>query len=330
MATGSKTAVGAAIAGNSLVAASKIVAFFVTGSGAMLSEGIHSVADTLNQVLLMIGIVRSDRDPDPKFRYGYAAERYVWALISAVGIFFLGCGVTLYHGVQSLLHPHPLESIGVAVGVLALSFVIEAFVLFIAYRGLRRAAGGRPFVRYVLDEADPSAVAVLFEDSAACLGVVIAFVCIMLAHVTGDPRWDALGSISIGLLLGVLAIWLIARNHQLLVGPGIPEHELAQIRTILTESPIIEEVVDLRTRVLGTEEYRVKADVVFDGAVMSRKLDPILRGAWDRLDTFEQFRAFAHSYADQVTDLLGDEIDELERQICAAVPKAKFLDIEAD
>lgn len=330
MASGSKKAVAAAIAGNGFVAVSKIVAFFMTGSGSMLSEGIHSIADTMNQVLLMIGIVRSTKDPDQKFGYGYGAERYIWALISAVGIFFLGCGVTLYHGFSSLSHPHQMESPEIAIGVLMLAGVIEGGVLWIAYKAVKEAAQGKPFFAYCQHEADPSVVAVLLEDAAACVGVVIAMICIGLSQVTGNPVWDSVGSICIGLLLGVLAIWLVRRNHVLLAGPSIPLEERLLIRKVLEDSPIIDEITDFRTRQLGTEEYRVKANVVFGGDVMSKALDPHLKAVWDQIDTYEQFRDFAHNYADKVTDLLGDKIDELERQITAACPKAKHIDIEAD
>ncbi len=330
MASGSKTAVATAIAGNSFVAVSKLIAFFLTGSGSMLSEGIHSIADTMNQVLLLIGIVRSTKDPDQDFGYGYTAERYIWALISAVGIFFLGCGVTLYHGFTSLAHPHAMESPQIAIGVLILAGVIEGAVLGVAYKAVKKAAGDKPFIAYCRYEADPSAVAVLLEDAAACLGVVIAMICIGLSQVTGNPAWDAVGSICIGLLLGLLAIWLIKRNHQLLAGPSIPTEERRVIRKVFEDSPIIEEITDFKTRQLGTEDYRVKANVVFEGDVIAGVLDPHLKTAWEEISSYDEFRSFAHGYADQVTDLLGDQIDELERQIVAACPKVKHIDIEAD
>ncbi|MEN8165409.1 MAG: cation diffusion facilitator family transporter, partial [Acidobacteriota bacterium] len=216
MAHGSFRAVMAAIVGNSTVTVAKMVAFFITGSAAMLSEALHSMADTLNQILLMIGIRRSSRAADPRFPFGYGAERAVWALMSAVGIFFLGCGVTVYHGIQSLLHPHELEGLGWAVGVLVVSFVIEFAVLVLAVRTVRHDAKGKPFFAYLRHEADPTAVAVVLEDSAACLGVVIALVGIFASHWTGNSLWDAVASILIGLLLGMIATWLVARTrHQL-------------------------------------------------------------------------------------------------------------------
>ena len=330
MASGSKKAVAAAIGGNSFVAVSKFVAFLVTGSGAMLSEAIHSFADTMNQVLLLVGIVRSAKAPDPDYRYGYTAERYIWALISAVGIFFLGCGVTVDHGVHSLMHPQAMEAPGVALGVLTLAGIIEGGVLWVAYKAIKHDAGDMPFIEYARDYADPSGVAVLLEDAAACLGVVIAMVTIGLAQLTGNPAWDAIGSILIGLLLGALAIWLIKRNHQLLVGPAIPPDERARIREVLEESDIIEEIVDFRTRMLGTEDYVVKANVVFEGDVISSALEPELRAAWDAIESYEQFREFAHGHADRVTQALGHRIDELEKKIIAACGKVKHIDIEAD
>ena len=210
MAKGSKLAVGAAIAGNSVVMVGKFVAFWFTGSAAMLSEALHSVADVLNQILLMVGIVRSSAPPDRFFPFGYGAERYVWALMSAVGIFFLGCGVTIYHGINSLLHPHPLESLGWAVGALLIALVIEGYVLWVAIKAVRGQAQGKPFFRYLRQEADLSAVAVILEDTAACFGVLLALGGILLTRYTGQPYWDAVASIAIGLLLGAVAIWLLA------------------------------------------------------------------------------------------------------------------------
>ena len=215
----STRAVVIAIVGNFSVMCAKFIAFFATGSGALFSEGVHTFADLLNQILLLIGIKRSTHNADDKFAYGYAAERYVWALISAVGIFFLGCGVTMYHGISSLLHEHePLSHLGWAVGVLIISFIIEFYVLIVAVRSVKQAADGKPLFKYMKDEADPAIVAVVLEDSAACLGVLIALAAIALTHLTGHQYWDAVGSITIGILLGLIAFWLIQRNRSILIG----------------------------------------------------------------------------------------------------------------
>ena len=326
----SKTAVAAAIIGNGFVMVAKFVAFLFTGSGAMLSEAIHTLADLLNQILLMIGIVRSTRDPDHIYEYGYQSERYVWALISAVGIFFLGCGVTVYHGIESLLHPKELKDLGWALGVLAFSLVLEGIVLWIAVRAAKHQAAGKPLMHFLRHEADPAVTAVVLEDAAACLGVVIAFGAIVLTRLTGSPYWDAIGSIIIGLLLGAIAIWLIARNSSLLVGASIPAPIRRQVLYIIEADPAVEEVVDLKTRILDTDTYRIKADIHFDGGALADKLRPQLREAYERIQSFAEFEKFAHEFGDDIVDLLAEEIDTIERRIRDRVPEAKHLDLEAD
>jgi zinc transporter 9 len=330
MASGSKRAVASAIAGNATVTAAKMIAFMVTGSAAMLSEGLHSAADTMNQVLLMVGITRSTRQPTSRFPFGFGAERAVWSLASGVGIFFLGCGVTVTHGVRTLLHPHPLEHLHVAIAVLFLSFVIEGTVLVIAVRAVQRDAAGKPFFTYLRKEADPTAAAVVMEDSAACLGVVLALIGILLSRLTGHAYWDSIASILIGLLLGAIAIWLITRSRHLLVGPAIPRDKRQRIVDILASRPMVEKVVNLRTRVMDTETYRVAADIEFDGENLADLLEEMLRREYPEISSYDDFRAFAARFADQVVEKLGDEIDAIEQQIQKEVPRARYLDIEAE
>ena len=326
----SKTAVAAAIAGNGCVMVAKFVAFLFTGSGAMLSEAIHTLADLINQILLMIGIVRSSRDPDHIYEYGYQSERYVWALISAVGIFFLGCGVTVYHAIESLLHPSELKDLGWALGVLTFSLILEGIVLWVAVKAAKEQAGDKPLLHFLRYEADPAVVTVVLEDAAACLGVIIAFAAIILARLTGSPYWDAIGSLTIGLLLGAIAIWLIARNTSLLVGASIPAKIRNQVKKIIEADPAVDEIVDLKTRILDTDTYRIKADIHFDGGALADKLRPQLREAYDRIQTFEEFEKFAHQFGDDVVELLAEEIDIIERRIRDQVPQAKHLDLEAE
>jgi len=330
MAEGSRRAVMAAIGGNSVITLAKLGGFLVSGSAGMLSETLHSLADTLNQVLLMVGIVKGSRQADPAFPFGYGAERHVWALLSAVGIFFLGCGVTVYHGVHVLLHPRPIEEIGLAVAILLVSFVIEGSVLVVAYRGLKAGAGDGPFLDFLRHRADPSAVAVLLEDTAACLGILLALAGLLLSRSTGNPMWDALASIAIGLLLGLIATWLIHRNRHLLVGPAIPREARERIRQTLAAHPTVERVALLRTRVLDTDTWGVTAEVDFAGEALAERLEGKLREAWDRIETWEDFRDFAARYAEEIMEVLGSEVDALEREIREAVPKARYLDIEAD
>ncbi len=330
MAHGSRLAVGAAIAGNSVVMVAKFVVFGFTGSAAMLSESLHSVADVLNQILLMVGIVRANRKADRRFQFGYGAERAIWALMSAVGIFFLGAGVTIYHGVTRLLHPHELEELGLAIAVLVASFFIEAFVLYIALKAAKRGARGASLWAYLRRDAEPGTVAVILEDGAACTGILIALAGIVLTRVTGQLYWDAVASITIGVLLGAVAAWLIARNHELLMGPAIPVEVQERIQRIVTANPAVHKIVRLRTRMLDTETYRVAADVEFSGDALAAKLEDKLRAAYPGIESYDDFRAFAADFAEEVVEKLGDEVDAIEDEIQRTVPKARYLDIEAE
>ena len=327
----SKFAIISALVCNAMVAVAKFVAFAFTGSGAMLSEAIHSVADTLNQALLLTGVVLSTREADEDYAYGYGAEKSVWALMSAVGIFFLGCGVTVYHGIVSLVEHHqPAADLTWAIGVLILSLVFEGAVLLIAARQIKLAAGDQPFFTYLNKESDPSVAAVLLEDAAACVGIIIALVAIVLTQITGRSHWDALGFILVGLLLGAVAVWLVIRNRTLLVGPSVPAQIRRQVLRILEDNPAVEEVVDLRTRIIDTETYRIMAELRFDGAVLAEKLSSELAQHYERIADYADFRRFAIEYADEVIELLGKEIDAIEKRIRAQVPKARYLDLEAE
>jgi len=328
MADSSKTSVLAAIAGNSFIFVAKSVGFVVTGSAAMLSEAIHTFADLSNQILLLVGITRSEREADADFPVGYGRERYIWALISAVGIFFLGCGVTLYHGVTGLFDPHKIESPGWAIGVLTLSFVIEFAVLVIAYRGLKKEAAGKPFLPFVRNEADPSAAAVLMEDFAACVGVLFALAALGLTTWTGALYWDSIGSIAIGLLLGVVATALIVRNHQLLVGPAVPADVRRTIHRILREHPTVERVISLRASVIDLDNYDVTATIDFDGPKIAERIEARLVEALKNSETDPG--ALAVSITEEVLSAVGEEINRIEEAIRTEVPQAVHLDIEAD
>ncbi|HHO51750.1 MAG TPA: cation diffusion facilitator family transporter, partial [Deltaproteobacteria bacterium] len=246
MAGGSKAAVYAAIGGNSLVMVAKFVGFGLTGSGAMLSEAIHSLADVGNQVLLAVGMRNSQRVPDAEHPFGYGRDAFVWSLMSAVGIFFLGCGVSMAHGVHSLLDPRegPFHAGGLALGILAFSFLVEGTSLAIAIKALWDEAGRRGvgLIENVRTTEDPFGVAVLLEDSAAVLGVVLASGAIWLAGVTHDPRWDAYGTLAVGLLLGLVALFLVAKNRRMLLGRAIPAADQRRLTELLEQDPAVERI----------------------------------------------------------------------------------------
>ena len=325
-----KTPMVAAVIGNTLVVVAKFLGFLFTGSSALLSESIHSLADVLNQLLLLIGVARAQRKPDSTFQYGYGSERFIWALISAVGIFFLGCGLTLYHGIFSLIHPKPVSDLSWAITILVISFVLEGVVFLIALRSLRKTAAGKPFWRYVREEAEPGVVAVLFEDAIACLGVILALISIGLTQWTGQLFWDSVGSILIGILMGFFAVFLVVRNHLALVGPSIPDSVRRRVVEIIRRHPTVDKIVDMRSSVIDGETYRIKADIKFNGRVFAGMLEKKIRHDFERIKTFEDFNSFAIEYADSVLELLGDEIDTIESEIQKAIPQAQFLDFEAD
>ncbi len=334
MAGGSSRAVYTAIGGNTLVMVAKFVAFALTGSGAMLSEGIHSLADVGNQCLLALGIRTSARTADEAHPYGYAREQFIWALISAVGIFFLGCGVTVYHGVHSLLHPEPLENLGVAMGVLIFSALVEGGTLLIAARSVYTQArhSGMGLRQYVLRGPDPMGVAVLLEDGAAVTGVLLAMAAIGLAQITGDPVWDGIASIAIGLLLGAVAIFLIYKNRKNLLIPSAPPEARAKAVAVLESDPIVESVTDIKATVIGADSLRFKAEVTFDGrAVARRHLEgQDLEAVLARIHSPEDLYAYLMRFGDELLDALGDEIDRLEGKVQSAVPKVRHVDLEAD
>ncbi len=330
MAAGSTGAVISAIGANTVITIAKFVGFGLTGSGAMLGEAIHSLADVFNQTLLFVGIKRSEKDADQHHPYGYHAERFVWALMSAVGVFFIGCGVTGYHGVHSLMHPEEVHGIGIALIVLIGSLILEGIVFLIALRAIKRDAGDRPLWRYMKEEADPAAMAVLLEDGVAVTGVLIALGAIGLTSVTGNPIWDAIGSCIIAVLLGAVALILIAQNKRLLVGPSAGPDVRKNVMRLVRENPAVEGVYDFKSRQLSVDLYRVRMDVNFDGRVIAEKARIIDEEGWKKIESFEEFKTYTGEFAERVVEALGDEIDALEAKIRKEVPGVEHVDIETE
>ena len=330
-----ENAVFVAIIGNSAVMVAKFVAFFFTGSAAMLAEGIHSIADVSNQSLTLFGIKRSKRKADGKYKRGYGRERFVWALISAVGIFFLGFGVTFGHGMESLLgEGHAVDLHGPAFGwsiaVLIASFVIEGFVLWNAFSTLRASAGDKDFMKYVKEDADPSVVAVVLEDSAACIGVLIALVAILLAKVTGEHYWDALGSISISLLLGLIAVWLIVRNRELLLGQPMPEDKMGQLKSVIAGIPMIESVNSIHSEVLGAEVYDVQLELDLSEDEILDRLEVDFEQAYADISSADDLKSFCREYGKKALFGINDAVDDIEDIITKEIPEILYVDVEPD
>jgi len=337
MASGSAKAVYAAIGANSVITITKFGAFVFTGSGAMLSEGIHSFADVCNQTLLALGIHKAKKEPDEDHPYGYGRDSFVWAMISAVGIFFLGCGFTLYHGMHSLLHPEDVElaDIEIAAGVLLFSFLLESWTLYVAYKAVKAAAiaDSMTFSEYLKKGSDPMAVAVLLEDAAAVFGVFIVSICIALYWFTGNPIWDAVGSLLIALLLGVVAIFLVVKNRKALLGQTVNPEMQNKVIQVLESDPAIESIHDVKATVMGADSFRFKAEVDFDGKAIAQRwlskqdLQQLHANVTEDTKRFEEFLT---EYGEHICDALGDEIDRIENKIKEAVPAAKHVDLEAD
>jgi len=333
MAGGSDKAVYAAIAGNSLVMVAKFSGFLVSGSPAMLSEGIHSLADVGNQSLLALGIRTSEAPASAGFPYGFHRDRYVWALISAVGIFFLGCGVTVYHGVSSLMHPHHEPGhAALTLGILLFSFIVEGATLLVAVKAVNTARGDIPMLKFIRETSDPMASAVLLEDGAAVFGVCLAALGIGLTEITGNPVFDSLGSIVIGLLLGVIAIALIRRNRELLLGEQVQDETVERMVEILKDQPEVEHLHSVKAVVLGSGALRLAADVDFDGRAIARTLlngkDLTgLRAGWE---TDAELQQWLEEFGDAMIEQLAATVDRIEKDLTDQIPELTHVALEAD
>ncbi|MFA5154847.1 MAG: cation transporter [Patescibacteria group bacterium] len=320
----------AAFTGNVLVFTAKLAGFALTGSGAMFAESVHSLADTANQSLLIIGVRKSIKKPDEEFPYGYGRERFIWALISACGIFFIGCGVTVYRGVVSLFHPEAVHASPVSLYILAAAFIIESFTLYLAIRDIRKHFPDSR-LRKIMAEADPTTLAVVYEDGLAVIGVLIAFASIILSKLTGQIYWDVAGSIIIGLLLGVIAVMLIAKNRNYLITKSIPKETEELIREIMQADPTIEKVLDFKSAIIDVDKYLIKCDVEFNAASLIKALSQhhFLEHEYEEArESYANFMKFSVDYMDRVPRLVGKKIDELEKKIRTQVPEAIFIDIE--
>jgi zinc transporter 9 len=320
-------AVVTALAGNTFVTVIKLVAFLLSGSGAMLSESIHSAADTGNQLLLFIGLKRGAREPDDRFHYGYGGERFVFGMLSAAGIFFIGCGITLYHGITSLVHPHMPQLTAVTFGVLATAFVIEGGVLLYAVRAVSSQRGQVPFFRYVREQADPATVAILLEDGAAVLGLVIAAAGILAAYWTGNPAWDAAGSVIVGLVLGGVAFYLVRENRELLLGRAVPEGVEERFTEIVLRQPSVRSLRDVKTRQLTPEAFKFKAEITLDNDYVATHLGRVLPSEASELDPARR-APILRRIAAVATDLIATEIAAIEKAVRAEIPQARHIDLE--
>ena len=271
MQTESRTAIFAAIAGNLAIAATKLVAAFFTGSSAMLSEGIHSLVDTGNGGLLLLGFRLSQKPPDANHPFGHGKELYFWSLVVAILIFALGGGMSVYEGITHLSHPQVHNSIWNYV-VLGFAIVFESISFYFAYKAFRREMSGQGVFRTIRASKDPTTFTVLFEDTAALLGLIVAFLGIFLGHQLNNPYLDGVASIIIGVILAVVAGFLAYESKGLLIGEGVDAAVLASIRAIARADPAVKEVRKSLTMHFSPNDVLLTLDIGFKKHLTAEKI----------------------------------------------------------
>jgi len=295
---GSTRAVVAAMFANLGIAIAKFIGFLFTRSSSLLAESIHSVADTGNQVLLLFGGKRSKRRADRLHPFGYGRERFFWAFVVSIVLFTLGSLFAIYEGIEKVLHPHEIDSPQWAIGILTVSILLEANSFRTAVVAARPAKVGSSWYSFIRHSRSPELPVVILEDTGALLGLVLALGAVIIAVITDNGVWDGVGSITIGALLGVIAIVLSVEMKSLLIGESATETDEHRIRRAIEASPSVNALISLRTEHIGPEDILVAAKIDFD-----RNL---------------------------TVDRLATVIDEVEAAIRAEVPAASRIFLEPD
>jgi cation diffusion facilitator family transporter len=297
-ASGGTKAIIAALLANAGIAVAKFVGYLITGSSSMLAESVHSVADTSNQGLLLLGGNRAKRAATADHPFGYGRDRYFYSFVVALLLFSLGSVFALYEGIHKLQHPEPLTSPLVAVVILVVAIGLESYSFRTAITESRPLKGKSTWWGFIRQSKSPELPVVLLEDFGALIGLVLALLGVGLAVLTGNPVFDALGTIAIGVLLGVIAVILIVEMKSLLIGEGATEPVLGRIVAAIEEGDPVQRVIHIRTQYLGPEELLVAAKIA---------LKPCI--------TVED---------------VAHEIDLAEQRVRTAVPEARMIYLEPD
>jgi cation diffusion facilitator family transporter len=262
-ATGGTKAIIAAFLANLGIAITKFIAWAVSGSASMLAEGVHSLADSGNQLLLILGGRRARREADREHPFGYGRERYVYAFVVSIVLFSVGGVFSIYEGIEKLQHPHELTNAWLPLLVLAIAIVLESFSLRTAVKESNPLRGKQTWVQFVRRAKAPELPVVLLEDLAALVGLVLALLGVGLTVLTGNSTFDAVGTLAIGSLLVVVAIILGIETKSLLVGEGANESDVALIEQAVLAGPEAERIIHMKTLYLGPDELLVAAKVAF-------------------------------------------------------------------
>ncbi|ARV58380.1 cation transporter [Nostocales cyanobacterium HT-58-2] len=259
----SRKTIFAAMGANLAIAITKFIAAAITGSSAMISEGIHSVVDTADQLLLLLGIRMSQKPADNSHPFGYGQELYFWTLIVAILIFAIGGGMSMYEGITHLINPSPLENPFWNYIVLGVAILFEGFSWTVALREFLPTKGHQTFWQAIKNSKDPTVFTVLFEDSAAILGLLVALLGIFLEHLFNNVYFDGIASIIIGVILAIVAILLATESKGLLVGESANPQTIANIRSLAKTEPGVQDVMRLLTMQLGPQEVLLNLEIRF-------------------------------------------------------------------
>ncbi|MFJ3794416.1 cation diffusion facilitator family transporter [Kitasatospora sp. NPDC090091] len=295
---GGTKALVAALSANLGIAVGKFVAFAFSGSSSMLAEGVHSLADSGNQVLLLVGGKRSQRRATPEHPFGYGRERYVYAFLVSIVLFSVGGMFAVYEGYEKIVHPHELENWYWPVGVLVFAILLEAWSFFTAFREAVKDKVGHGWPAYIRRAKAPELPVVLLEDTGALIGLVLALFGVGLTVITGDAVWDGVGTISIGVLLIAIALVLAVETKSLLIGESAHEEVVAEIRDALVDHDTVTRVIHMRTMHLGPEELLVAAKIAVN--------------------------------AEDTATQVAEAIDAAEVRVRRAVPIARVIYLEPD
>ena len=277
----SPKAIIAAVAANIAIGIVKFIAAFISGSSAMISEGIHSIVDSGNGLLILFGMKRAEQRPDLAHPFGYSMELYFWTLVVAVMIFALGGGVSIYEGVHRIMSITPETTLGnptLNYIIIGISAVIESMSLSVALREFNAARGDTKPLQFIKEAKDPSLFTVVLEDSAALTGLLLAFLGTLLGHLTGNPYFDGAASVLIGVLLALVAIVLLRETKGLLIGEGLKGEELVQVARIVEADPRVHKCGRVLSLYLGPQDLLVTIDVTFEEKASRDAIDEAIDG----------------------------------------------------
>ncbi|MFD5511219.1 cation diffusion facilitator family transporter [Streptomyces sp. NPDC127051] len=297
-ASGGTRAIVAALAANLAIAVAKFVAWFFSGSSSMLAEGVHSLADSGNQGLLLLGGKKAQRKATPEHPFGYGRERYIYAFLVSIVLFTVGGMFAIYEGIEKVQHPHPIKDWYWPIGVLLFAIIAESFSFKTAIKESNELRGTLTWTQFIRRAKAPELPVVLLEDFGALVGLVLALGGVGLALATGDGVWDGIGTLCIGTLLLVIAVVLAAETKSLLLGEAAGTDDIEKIKAALVDGDAVTRVIHMRTLHLGPEELLVAAKIAVEG--------------------------------DDTATQVADAINAAEARIREAVPIARVIYLEPD